>query len=344
MLSQVHFKTIKSLLNVAVDLAPFTVLVGPNGAGKSTLREHTRLLCEMASAPTQIPLLVDKDQASTLRTTHQTDVMAWEGHHTAGDFFSVTADDSKNSISYRAYQSRSGHSFSIQNLSSAVPLGWHARTLRIAPARVASPTPIVEDPYNIAQDGAGLPALLAHLAINERAQFEQIQADLRQVVPHFEAIFLRQARLPERDAIGYTIDLQLRGAGRIPASHASEGTLIALGLLTVVHSAASSLILLIDDIDHGLHLSAQTQVIQAIRRVQEVRPDLQVICTTHAPYLLDQFKAEEVRVLGLTPAGYTVCKPLTAHPEYEKWHTMLQTGEFWASVGEDWTTEAQNAG
>jgi len=43
-------------------------------------------------------------------------------------------------------------------------------------------------------------------------------------------------------------------------------------------------------------------------------PELQIIATTHSPYLLDQLRPEEVRLLALDEAGRSVCGSLTAHP------------------------------
>lgn len=40
MLTRVQFSGIKSLLEVTIDLAPFTVLVGPNGCGKTTVLDQ----------------------------------------------------------------------------------------------------------------------------------------------------------------------------------------------------------------------------------------------------------------------------------------------------------------
>ncbi|MBK9647468.1 MAG: AAA family ATPase [Deltaproteobacteria bacterium] len=50
MLKQVQLKNIKSLADVTIDLAPFTVLVGPNGCGKSTVLDQVDRLC-VASRP-----------------------------------------------------------------------------------------------------------------------------------------------------------------------------------------------------------------------------------------------------------------------------------------------------
>jgi hypothetical protein len=55
--------------------------------------------------------------------------------------------------------------------------------------------------------------------------------------------------------------------------------------------------------------------------------------------LLDLFKVDEVRVMALAPSRQTRVRPLSEHPDLEKWKFGTQTGELWASLGEDWVLE-----
>ena len=79
---------------------------------------------------------------------------------------------------------------------------------------------------------------------------------------------------------------------------------------------------------------------RCLRTLLTSRPEVQVVCTSHSPDLLDQVALEEVRVMALDKDGYARCRRLSDHPESERWRKMLRTGEFWASVGEDWLLEA----
>lgn len=196
------------------------------------------------------------------------------------------------------------------------------------------------NPLSLQTTGEGLPALLAHLAINEHETYLAIQADLRDVVPHFEKLYLPQLKLDDDryKGIGYGLNLQMKGAGRIPAEEASEGTLLALGLLTAIHADGLADIVLIDDVDKGLHLGAQYRILKAIRRILERRPGLQVVMTTHSPYLLQEVEASEVRVMGLDAEGCTKIKRLDEHPQYARWRNGMGTGEIWANLGEDWVS------
>jgi predicted ATPase len=130
------------------------------------------------------------------------------------------------------------------------------------------------------------------------------------------------------------------GPGRlVEADLLSEGTVLALGLLTALRRAESPRLVLMDDIDRALHSTAQVELVRCLRAIQKSRPELQIVCTSHSPDLLDQVSLEEVRVMALDKEGYARCGALSKHPESAQWRKMLRTGEFWASVGEDWILE-----
>jgi hypothetical protein len=74
----------------------------------------------------------------------------------------------------------------------------------------------------------------------------------------------------------------------------------------------------------------------AIRAVMERRPALQVVATSHSPFLFEQVRGAEVRVMALNAEGHACVQPLTAHPEYDRWARSMSTGEVWANVGEAW--------
>jgi predicted ATPase len=118
----------------------------------------------------------------------------------------------------------------------------------------------------------------------------------------------------------------------------SSGTLFALGLLTVVLGPDSANVVLLDDLDHGLHPRAQLELIGVFRKLIDDNPELQIIATAHSPYILDRLQPNEVRVMSLRDDGAAVCVPLTDHPEFERWRDAMSPGEFWSTFYEDWLT------
>ena len=135
--------------------------------------------------------------------------------------------------------------------------------------------------------------------------------------------------------IGARFEVEWQDIGWVPASQLSEGTLLALGLVTLLRHDPPD-ILLLDDIDKALHPMAQKEVIKLLRRILEQNPRLQIIATAHSPFVLDELSADEVFVAGSDGPGATQIRRLDEHPAWETNKEYLSPGEFWTSVGEDW--------
>jgi predicted ATPase len=182
--------------------------------------------------------------------------------------------------------------------------------------------------------------VLKDLAANDPAAFAALQDDLREIVPAFGRFrfgkeFVRDPR-GDGAVSGVSLWMVTKSGGPVPLLAVSDGTRMAMALLAAIHNRDMPSLVLMDDIDHGLHLSAQYEVIAAIRRVMARRPELQVVCTTHSPVLLDSFDKKEVRVMALGPDGLARIQPLSAHPPVDGYRAGFSSGELWANLGEDW--------
>lgn len=237
------------------------------------------------------------------------------------------------------------------------PVVGRTLRLRLEHTAMAAPSLPEGERTSISPQGAGLASALAWMLGADREVIERIEADLARVVPQARHIRVLQARVKrlgrkpfpvgdqvvtvpvEEEAIGHRLELELKGAGRVPAELLSEGTLYALGLLTAIHGPDRPDLLLLDDLDRGLHLTGQVQLVRVIQAIQEQSPHLQVIATTHSPFQLEGIAAGQVRVFGLRPNGTANARRLSDHPEYERWAAALRTEELWANLGEDWVVQ-----
>ena len=351
MVRRVEVRGVKSLRAVALDLGPLTVLVGPNGCGKTTLLEEVARACRMGQPGGWNDNFFGRFGAEVAsvdwggKFSYQGGgEIEWKIFTGVGEIGFECKRDVDVGLDLRIVcraKDTTHHTREQPNgpvveqvlVGAKVGRPLHLNLSAASMGRVA---PIQEE-RALAGTGAGLPALLAHLAINEHETYLAIQEDLRAVVPHFERLYLPQIRV--EGGIGYGLNLHMRGAGRIAAGEVSEGTLLALGLLTAIHADGLAELVLIDDVDRGLHLGAQSRVLKAIRRVLERRPGLQVVMTTHSPYLLQEVEASEVRVMGLDAGGCSHLRRLDEHPKYERWRAGMGTGEFWANFGEEWVVD-----
>lgn len=360
MLTRVQFAGIKSLLDVTLELAPFTVLVGPNGCGKTTVLDQIELL-GAASRP-RVPAGQALDAVCDMlrqmgtwgaRTRGTGGSMQWYGQDQVGSHLVVMADPAKSndgslgaSLHARVGDRAAVMAAGKQNeqqwndlVSSHFP--WAAQRLALVPREVAASSDV--SLTALRPDGHGLPTILKDFAANHTKAYLKLQEDLTLVVPHFRELRLGKSSRPGGElGMGvtqlHTLEFEM-SQGRIPAAQVSDGTLLALALLTVVHNPDLPKIVLMDDLDHGLHLGAQVRLVEAIRAVQALRPELQVVCTTHSPVLLDSFDVSEVRVLALDAAGHTHVKSLADHPRLDAWRSGFSSGELWANLGEDWVID-----
>ncbi|MCA9541660.1 MAG: ATP-binding protein [Myxococcales bacterium] len=202
--------------------------------------------------------------------------------------------------------------------------------LRLEAGRIAQPSRAVTGLPRVEYDGAGLPTMMQFLAGERDGRLEAIEADLRRLVPTFRKVKTAPVKIERwrteilrvddqelrrkvrSKAPGFALLLEFDGPGWVPARQASEGTLLALGLLTVLHANPPRLVLM-DDAERALHPGAQQALVGLLRAVLKGRPDLQIVLTTHSPDLVDVCQADEVRVMGVGPDGDTRVAALLAH-------------------------------
>ncbi|WP_164017863.1 AAA family ATPase [Pyxidicoccus trucidator] len=226
--------------------------------------------------------------------------------------------------------------------------------LRFVPGRLAeasySEAPI---PY-LHPDGSGLASVLAYLKLSQDEVFNEIELALKQVVPAVRRIRIERAvveqtairtialdeqrhEVPEKRTIwGNQVVFDMRGAKGVAPDAAGEGTLMVLGLLTALLGPTKPRLVLLDDIELSLHPAAQVRLVEALRAIQKRDPELQIIATSHSPFILNYLDPKEVRMTFLAENGFARCEKLTAHPEFEKWKGLMAPGEFWSTVGEEW--------
>ncbi len=184
-----------------------------------------------------------------------------------------------------------------------------------------------EVPPRLGPDGSGLAPVLRHLHSLQDGRFEAIREGLRRIVPAVRGIRaldeqVKQMELvpvnirnqvtlirEERVVVGARLELQVDPAGWVQADQLSEGTLLALGLLTAIHEISGDRVLLLDDLDKGLHPAAQIKLVEVLREILSENPDLQILATAHSPMLLAGLKDEEIIRLDLDDAGFAQVLP-----------------------------------
>jgi predicted ATPase len=206
-------------------------------------------------------------------------------------------------------------------------------------------------------DGSGLAPTLDYMRSEAPDRFQTIQEMLQQIVPGVRKIGIRRAKVKidrqrsiavdgksiayeeSQEVTGQEIVLDMNTGDRIPAHAISEGTMLTLGLLTVLMNPKQPNLVLLDDIEQGLHPKAQRELITVFKQIIQANPNLQIIFTTHSPYIIDELEPSQVHVLSNSKSGFTRTKRLDEHPDAEWAKQTLTTGEFWNAEGEDWVVD-----
>ncbi|MCB0188155.1 MAG: ATP-binding protein, partial [Caldilineaceae bacterium] len=76
----------------------------------------------------------------------------------------------------------------------------------------------------------------------------------------------------------------------------SEGTRLVLTILTIVYQENPPTLIGLEEIDRGLHPRLFQQVIELLSQISREKK-IQIIATTHNPYLVDEFKGFEEAVV-----------------------------------------------
>jgi predicted ATPase len=211
--------------------------------------------------------------------------------------------------------------------------GWKGVLLDLETSKLAAPSYPKDLSLSLPSDGEGLSSILAGLQLERPERFCKIVESLRAVVPNLRGVRIGRALL-EPETVGYEILFDMLGAENIPARSTGHGTLLTLGMLTALSLSDDPQVVLINDLERGLHPRAVASFIHQLRGIQN--PNLQIVATSHSPYLIDCVEADEVLLTSLDEDGYAVVRPLTDHPNYSEWKGFMKAGEFWSSVGEDW--------
>ncbi|MFG0333929.1 MAG: AAA family ATPase, partial [Maioricimonas sp. JB049] len=247
------------------------------------------------------------------------------------------------------------------SMQQEVERSVQSRLLRLESDRLAATSYVAGESPQLRADGYGLASVLSQLKLNDATAFTEIEESLRAVIPSVLSLRFARDRVVRREIeyheqAGQRVEVEsapreywgdaLRfdslSGENLPASAMSEGTLLILGLLTAAHSSPDVKLLLLDDLDRALHPRAQRDVVRMLKALQKSRSPLQIIATSHSPYLVDALDYSQVRLTTIDDSGEISCAPMESHPEAARWRDEMAAGEFWSHTGEKWIVTHTN--
>jgi predicted ATPase len=340
MIESIEFTNFKALRKTTLPLAPFTLLLGPNGSGKSSVLLAIRDMAITAARPAGItredreyggiawPHLLSittEDRTAIvevklrLRLQKQAFVATFQWHPNAGRV-SMQFNLADGTI--------------LQPPEAALPLEWLGRmqTYSLDASLIARPIAVSSGPLQ--SSGAGLAAVLDDLKDNSPERWELLVDEMRRWLPEYDYILFDKPQQGQKGVV-----LRTKKAGhRIPAKELSQGTLIALALLTLAYSPDPPSLVGLEEIDRGLHPRLLRHLQDTLYRLSypescgETRPPIQVIATTHSPYLLDLYRDHPEEVVLARKQGLEVeMKRLTDIDHFQEILGESPLSEVWYS-------------
>ncbi|HEV3383422.1 MAG TPA: AAA family ATPase [Gemmata sp.] len=359
MITRAKFENFKALRDVEITFdSRLTVLVGPNGSGKTSVLQGIHTLGQFARRSD----LPKRFRVSTPRDQGVQWVYGWESEPQTliderslpGSRIEVESQTEEITPVLSQYNGRRvdknniQHQFSFTHNNKPIhfvhPFLTQLRStihLQLDPVQLRYPslpqsiTPVTRS------DGHGLATTMAHLLRKYPEQFQAIIESLQRVIPNIVRIRLDLEEFSTPNRFADVLIFDFKGASGVSPISVSDGTMIVLGFLSIILGPEQPQLILLDDLDHRLHPKAQMQLVDLLRKLLDQFPNLQIIATSHSPYILDRLDWNEVRVTALNEDGSAMCKPLTDHPDFERWKESMSPGEFWSTFYEDWLTKSR---
>ena len=341
MIERVRFRNFKSLRDVTIPLERFTVLVGPNASGKTSVLQGLDRVCRSFAEQERF----DGREVSGSRSSGSDGEVELAVQLREGPAYRHRSSEAEPANGHRRSGSPREEAESIDSQEWQVwkkgPVGCplpRVVLLRLELSRLLQPAAPPQQSA-MTPEGNGLHAVLASLRLNDPDAWQALENDLRKIVPTIRR--LRFTVMQPNQPVSLLFDAV--GASSLTAAQVSEGTMLTLGLLATLYAFEPPDLLLLDDMDRALHPLSQVDLVKLLREMLDAKPNLQIIASTHSPYMLDSMKPEEVRLLSLKEDGSTACAPLGTHPKFDRWKTSMGSGELWSVFGEKWVTQPQGA-
>jgi predicted ATPase len=289
-IASVAFRNFKALRSTSLSLSPFNLVIGPNGSGKTSLIQAILQLRSLSKLP--------------LREAGPEIERRPEGSEMTFRFY-PPYDGLEASMSCV--------SDTVCDLLQVIPLSkgegvddWAGLRGRLLTVRnylfdhavLAKPT-VAKAGQELATNGANLAAVLAMRKEQHPEDYARMTTELFRLLPEYDELGLPVAA----DA---TVGLRLRladGGHWVAADDLSQGTLYALAIVALAFDPAPPEVVCIEEVDRGVHPRMLREIRDLLYRLSYPsetgvsRAPVQVIATTHSPYMLDLFREHPEEVV-----------------------------------------------
>jgi predicted ATPase len=319
MISAIRFKNFKALRDTRLRLGWYNLVVGPNGSGKSTLLAALQLISGKRQMTDSFVRSVAANHTSGAAEVE----VEWTGSHgTAQVTWSQLSGNTLQPI--RSYTDLSTEALSQMAQASVYALDEDA---------IAAPVALRPD-IHMGPNGGGLAGVLDRMRDEFPEGFEKLNDQVGRLLPEFDRILFET---PSQGMRGFMLRTR-EGQHAIRATDLSQGVLLALALLTISYLPDPPTVVGLEEPDRGIHPRLYRDIQDALYRLSYPesfgidRAPVQVIVTTHSPFMLDLHKdhPEEIVIAEKTERGSEFHR-LSERPDLAELLEEVSLGEAWYS-------------
>ena len=202
--------------------------------------------------------------------------------------------------------------------------------------------------FRMDHNGFGLALCLDDILGSDRASFGKLEDAFRKVFPRVKSIRLIAVpayRAAFDNPVQITVLQNAEGKGiyfefegqpaLVPASQVSDGLLIVLAYLALLHLPEPPRVLLIEEPENGIHPGRLQEIIRIIKQLVSEQSHTQVVMTTHSPYVLHEFSPAEVTVCVRETNGEVKTRRLSESKSVQEQIGFFSLGEIWTMDGDE---------
>lgn len=313
MITKMHIENFKCFKNFDIDLGPFNVLIGPNDSGKTAFLEAVQVGCFGSSAG-NLAERYQRDRSELFRGGNKDATVAIE--------FSVEGKPAP-AIQQRFVRLKTQN----VDFSRGKPIttGYY----RFNPSSLRENTGLTNE---WEWDGKNLPGIL----MSEGAASTDEYQKLRRYVLEKFGYEIRPTPIPNQHG---QIAIRFKaGDNELPCTSVSDGVMLSVAFLALAALPKPPDILLIEEPENGVHHASLKDIVETLRAITREK-GVQVIVTTHSPYLLDLAEPEEVHVFLKDSEGAVHAKKMSDSPLVQDMKKHFMTGELWTVLSEEGITD-----
>ncbi len=353
MIESIEFKNFKALRDATLPLGPLTILIGPNGSGKSTVLQALEEVRRAAIPRDELAQMDQQEQMQAMQaglSYHQlqpktfTEIASFQvrGEKNTKASVQLNCSDYPPATGYKLHWTSNERKGGIVAPGDIEESLWLAlvkvisriRVFSLDAKQIAGACNVRKGKVELANDGAGLAAVLDAMRDDAREQFNAIESQISEWLPEFDSI---QFDRPQDGS--KSIALRTReGHYKVPAADLSQGTLISLALLTLAYHPSPPSLIALEEPDRGIHPYLLRRVKDALVRLShpescgEDREPVQVIATTHSPYFVDLFRETPESIVVADKTGLDVqFRRLVDQPQFHEILGQAALGDAWFS-------------